>query len=53
MSEKTADKIHSEKTAATGVSRNLGFLIWSGAASVANSVLLWIFFARWRSAEEL
>lgn len=32
---------------------NLGWFVFSGAVSVANSVLIWIFMARWRDAEEL
>ena len=32
---------------------NLSWLVFSGAVSVANSVLVWIFMARWRNAEEL
>ncbi len=32
---------------------NLSWLVFSGAVNVANSVLIWIFMARWRDAEEL
>ncbi len=32
---------------------NLSWLVFSGAVSVANSVLVWVFMARWRNTEEL
>lgn len=48
------NKTETNKISSTdGVAGNLWWLVWSGAASVANSVLIWIFMARWRSAEEL
>lgn len=33
--------------------KNLSWLVFSGVINVANSVLIWIFMARWRDAEEL
>ncbi len=35
------------------LTRNLMWMVWSGAVSIANSVLLWIFIARLRDVEEL
>ena len=40
-------------TAAPKMSANLGWLVFSGAVSVANSILIWIFMARWRDRSEL
>ena len=53
MSELIGNKIQPAEKAAGGVTGNLTFLIWSGGVNIANSVLLWIFIARWRSPEEL
>ncbi|MDQ2746037.1 MAG: polysaccharide biosynthesis C-terminal domain-containing protein [Acidobacteriota bacterium] len=47
-----ADQSISKKPS-NGFAANLSWLVFSGAVSVANSVLVWIFMARWRSAEEL
>ena len=38
---------------ANGFAANLSWLVFSGAVSIANSILVWIFMARWRDAEEL
>jgi len=35
------------------VARNMLWMVWSGAVSIANSILLWIFLARMRETEEL
>jgi len=53
MTETEINKISSADGATPSVAGSLSWLVWSGAASVANSVLIWIFMARWRSAEEL
>jgi len=33
--------------------RNVLWMAWSGAISVANSVAVWVFMARWREADEI
>ena len=33
--------------------RNVVWMVWSGAISIANSVVLWAVFARWRETAEL
>ncbi|MCY7374715.1 MAG: oligosaccharide flippase family protein [Pyrinomonadaceae bacterium] len=53
MKESKYDKIEKAERSMPSVAGGLGWLVWSGTASVANSVLLWIFIARWRDAEEL
>ena len=35
------------------VAQNLLWMVWSGAISIANSMLIWIFLARLREPEEL
>ena len=35
------------------IGNNLFWMVWSGSISIANSVLLWIFFARMREVDEL
>jgi O-antigen/teichoic acid export membrane protein len=37
----------------SGLIRNALWMTWSGAISIANSVLLWALLARWRTTEEL
>ena len=33
--------------------QNVLWMAWSGAVSIANSVVVWVFLARWREAEEI
>jgi O-antigen/teichoic acid export membrane protein len=48
-----ADKDLSARPEQTPFVRNLLWMIWSGAVSIANSIILWIFIARMRDVEEL
>jgi O-antigen/teichoic acid export membrane protein len=33
--------------------QNVLWMVWSGVVSIANSVLVWVFMARWREADEI
>jgi O-antigen/teichoic acid export membrane protein/glycosyltransferase involved in cell wall biosynthesis len=37
----------------SGIVRNTAWLVWSGALSIANGLLLWMAMARWREAAEV
>jgi O-antigen/teichoic acid export membrane protein/glycosyltransferase involved in cell wall biosynthesis len=37
----------------SGIVRNTAWLVWSGALSIANGVVLWMAMARWREAAEV
>ena len=37
----------------SGIARNTAWLVWSGAISIANGVVLWVAMARWREAAEV
>lgn len=41
------------KSASTNVTKHLLWMVWSGAISIANSILIWVFMARMRETEEL
>ncbi|HEX8736691.1 MAG TPA: polysaccharide biosynthesis C-terminal domain-containing protein [Pyrinomonadaceae bacterium] len=49
MNLNATDKEFSSKA----ITRNLLWMAWSGAVSIANSILVWIFMARMRDVEEL
>ena len=53
MNDATNSNQIEQPRAAPNFAANLWWLVFSGAVSVANSVLVWVFLARWRDAEEL
>jgi O-antigen/teichoic acid export membrane protein len=45
--------VAAEDGAGKAIARNLLWMAWSGAVSIANSLLVWVFMARMRDVEEL
>jgi len=42
-----------DRTAAEGMLRNTMWMVWSGTISIANSVVVWLAMARWRSPDDV